>query len=443
MFICGSSAYNWTLINGALPPGLVLDPSGTMSNSPTAAGTYEFSVQVVDDLAETVTGDITVHVSPFVGADFGHPYLQRPGTDAVTIVWWNDDNAACTLEYGLGALANSVGSVPEEVTFTAPDPADHAVRYKHEVGLDNLQPGSKYTYRVSQSGGVFESVFRTAPDALLTPIRFLVWADTETQLSSHGSLGSGAPTGYSMDQNEGIMAGVLASHNLDPDFILIAGDIVEQGGRLNDWDELFRKINDKNPDYYGTSGPLASRVPFFAVPGNHDYFGYGFGQPGSEDYALHKFVQHFANPTNTAPTIQVDPTWPSELDASVRAAQNERYYAFKFGPVTVIGLDVNNQSANGSSNDTNFNILGENELGGGHAPDWLPGSRQYQWLEEELAKAAVDSLFTFVFWHHSPYGSGPHSLPPGLDDQSGRPTRQLDALLHQYRVTAVFGGHEP
>jgi hypothetical protein len=347
-----------------------------------------------------------------------------------------------TIEYGIIDLDDSSVSNPESIILTRPESNDEVTRFKHELRLTGLTPGTEYGYRVTQDDIGFESSFKTIPADLLTPIQFIIWADTETELASHGSIGSGAPHDYAMDQNEGIMAGVLASSILQPDFVLVAGDIVEQGGRLEDWDELFRKVNDINPDYYDATGPFASRIPIFAVPGNHDYYGDGFEQPGSEVHAMHKFIEHFSNPSNTMPTSTVDPEWPSEQDPEVRAAQNERYFAFGYGPATVIAIDVNNQSPDDSSDDTNFNILGENDPGGGHAPDWLPGSRQYRWLEDQLQTARDESLFIFVFWHHAAFSSGPHALPPGYDDQSGLPTRQLDELFHLYRVTAVFNGHE-
>ena len=137
---------------------------------------------------------------------------------------------------------------------------------------------------------------------------------------------------------------------------------------------------------------------------------------------MHKFHSHFELPTD------------------------ERYYQFTWGPATFIGLDSCNQSPNGSGLDTNFALTGENEPGGGRAPDWMPGSRQYRWLATTLAAARERSPFIFVFFHHMPFGSGVHSLPPGhgngKDSQSGYPLRKLDPLFHQYGVDAVFCGHE-
>ena len=125
----------------------------------------------------------------------------------------------------------------------------------------------------------------------------------------------------------------------------------------------------------------------------------------------------------------------------VHDAQDERYFSFQYGLAAFVMLDVNNQSPDCGTSGTNCNITGENE-GGTYAPDWMPGSRQYAWLEETLQQAEQESRFTFVVWHHAPYSSGPHAQTPPADDQSGVPTRALNALLQRHRVTAVFNGHD-
>lgn len=44
----GSGNYVWTLYDGILPDGLVLDPDGTLTGQPTTAGSYQFTVQACD-----------------------------------------------------------------------------------------------------------------------------------------------------------------------------------------------------------------------------------------------------------------------------------------------------------------------------------------------------------------------------------------------------------
>ncbi|MCH7677655.1 hypothetical protein IH879_22280, partial [candidate division KSB1 bacterium] len=112
----------------------------------------------------------------------------------------------------------------------------------------------------------------------------------------------------------------------------------------------------------------------------------------------------------------------------------------------LIALDVVNNSPNGSEKDPNFFLLGENDPGGGHAPAFGPGSRQYSWLERQLQESQSKSSFTFVILHHLPYSVGPHGWPAGegagLNNQSGVPVRSLTPLFMRYGVDAVFAGHD-
>ena len=128
------------------------------------------------------------------------------------------------------------------------------------------------------------------------------------------------------------------------------------------------------------------------------------------------------------------------------AEQEGRYYRFDYGPASFIVLDACNNSPNGSNDDTNFYLLGENDSLGGSAPDFGFSSQQYEWLEAQLLESQANSLFTFVIFHHVPYSVGPHGFPPGedenFDNQSGVPVRTLTPLFMQYGVDAVFSGHD-
>jgi hypothetical protein len=59
----GAPPYYWTLVDGSLPSGLSLDgTTGTLSGTPAAAGTFNFSVQVADsgDPQQTVTRSLNI-----------------------------------------------------------------------------------------------------------------------------------------------------------------------------------------------------------------------------------------------------------------------------------------------------------------------------------------------------------------------------------------------
>jgi hypothetical protein len=57
----GLPPYTWSIISGSLPPGLSMDSSGNITGTPTTAGTYNFTAQVVDPIGNV--GSISVGVA--------------------------------------------------------------------------------------------------------------------------------------------------------------------------------------------------------------------------------------------------------------------------------------------------------------------------------------------------------------------------------------------
>jgi hypothetical protein len=63
----GQLPYRWTLASGALPPGLLLSGTGTISGTPKASGTqptktYAFTVKVTDANSQTATANLSITV---------------------------------------------------------------------------------------------------------------------------------------------------------------------------------------------------------------------------------------------------------------------------------------------------------------------------------------------------------------------------------------------
>jgi hypothetical protein len=61
----GVTPYRWTRTAGALPPGLSLQASpGRISGTPTAAGSYVFTLRVDDSGGQSRTGEFTITITP-------------------------------------------------------------------------------------------------------------------------------------------------------------------------------------------------------------------------------------------------------------------------------------------------------------------------------------------------------------------------------------------
>lgn len=376
-----------------------------------------------------------------------NPYVQNPAQDAMTIIWFTQENVPGTLtvrgpggaEVFSGAstpvLANALAYHPNEVP-SLPGGVDPGPPYKHSLRVTGLTAGTQYDYTVTQGGNTFNSHFRTVPESD-SSVRFVIYSDSETEPESTGNRtawevpsavppgSTGRPPGltnYVVDQTVGYRENLNLIKSRNPDFIGIAGDLVESGGEQRDWDEFWRHNS-------GELNDIASSVPIIAAPGNHENYGGPGGLGGYTDDAAirarNKFQTYFETPDN----------------GSGIASFEDRFYRIDYGPVTYITLDLTNGLPHQSSEDTNFH------LGAGPAlPDFHPGSVQYEWLEAQLADAQANSQFTFVQFHHVPYSVGPHGFPPGngvgFDPQSGVPVRVLTPLFAQYGVDAVFSGHD-
>jgi hypothetical protein len=61
----GTAPYTWTLDSGSLPPGLGISPSGLITGTPTALGSFTFRVKAVDSgtVVESDTQDLTIVVT--------------------------------------------------------------------------------------------------------------------------------------------------------------------------------------------------------------------------------------------------------------------------------------------------------------------------------------------------------------------------------------------
>ncbi len=128
----GSGPYTWALQAGALPPGFTLGSDGTIGGTPTAAGHYNFTVQVTDAGGSTATRPLSLDVvtgltitstSPLASAVLNASYSQALAAIGGTPPYkWSV--SAGTLPPGLaldattGVLSGSASSAGA-YTFTA------------------------------------------------------------------------------------------------------------------------------------------------------------------------------------------------------------------------------------------------------------------------------------------------------------------------------------
>lgn len=347
-------------------------------------------------------------------ADFRvRPYLQNLTPTSVEVIWFSDGAGAGELRCDRRRWKSQPEPMPtlaypewEQQTFF--EGAAPTFPYRHRLTLTRLKPGRRYPFSVTQGQETFQGHLRTAPEGR-TGVRFVAFADSETEPESSGNrvawpqLHGQEKRLYLVDQTVGYQANLQVIKKRRPDFLVIAGDLVESGGEQRDWDEFWLHA-DRD----------LAEIPIIAAPGNHEYYNGPhqgrYQQPYSEQ-AIARFDSYFPQ---------------------------ARYRAHYWGPVCVLVLDLCNGLPHQSDADTNFYL--ENRR------DFNPGSVQYRWLEQQLKEASRRAAFTFVTFHHCPYSSGVHGLAPGQqrgqDPQSGVPTRALMPLFKKYRVAALLTGHD-
>ena len=339
------------------------------------------------------------------------PYIEKISGSTATITWYSHGAAPGSLSLPDGTiLAAEPGRACELayhlLEFSQLEDAG-PVPWRQSITIDGLESGRDYELSVQQDGEDAQVVLRMPDD---DEAHFVVFADVETEPESTGEhvswpAANDAERRYLVDQTTGYAANLASIVAKRPDFIAIAGDLIESGGEQRDWDEFWRH-----------NAAVAATIPIVPALGNHDYFGgpgdFGGYRPDGTARSLAKYASYF---------------------------DRGPYYVYEQGPLDLIVIDGNNGLPERSDTDTNWYLDGT-------APPWQPGSAQYEWLEKTLADAQREKAFTFVMFHGAPYTSGIHGRPPGIGDglnfSSGLPLRELTPLFLKYGVDAVFNGHD-
>ena len=245
------------------------------------------------------------------------PYLQRVTTTGVIVMWQSDPAA------------------PGTVTVAAPDGTTHTFEAPsgtmHEVPIDGLAAGRRYDYKVSCAGTSAGGEFVTAPEPT-EPFSFVVFGDTRSNADTHRAL-------------------VERVRREVPEFILLTGDMVDDGAKEEDWKTFFKVERD-----------IMLENVFFPAVGNHDRH--------QRTRGADAYRRYFSLPAD--------------------APDPERYYAFTYGNSRFLVLD---------SNEYSFALTDQTA--------WLEKE-----LGRAAADRAI--THRFVVMHHPPYSTSLHGGQPEL-----------------------------
>lgn len=285
------------------------------------------------------------------------PYLQHIGSSRASILWATRGAADADVQFRTAKGNWQKAEVKRtELQSKVTGIAEPFFRYRAD--LLSLTPGEVYTYRVTVGGRDVTpagSTFRTDDG---TPFRFLAFGD------------SGMGTVEQL-----LLAKKINAEKTD--IVLPLGDLAYPMSTFVALEQ----------NYFDVYGPLMSRAPFFAAPGNHDYY---FKEGAA-------FIDGHSTPTDDIPK-----------------GDGGRYYSFDWGPVHFVVLDSNTPLENFADGD----------------------DRMAAWLVRDLTRTR--KFWRIAYFHHPPYASGVTEYAI----QSDRVRRYLVPIFEKYGVQFVMSGHE-
>lgn len=293
------------------------------------------------------------------------PYLQVVTPTSLIIRWRTDQPVVGKVWFG-----NVADQPTQSVSETQPTT-------EHIVSLTGLQPATRYFYAVGQENTRLASGsdywFKTAlPAGDRRPFRIWVLGD----------FGCGTDNQYATyEQYKKFTA------DKPSDVWLWLGDNAYCCG----YDANFQQF------VFNVYGTTFRNLPFYPVPGNHDY-------ANNADVRDLPYFQIF--------------NFPQQAEAGGVASGTKQYYSYDYGNVHFVALDsFGNEGGLWRLSDTT--------------------GTQVQWLKRDLA--ATQQPWKVVYFHHPPYSKGSHNSD--VESELVLLREKLTSILERYGVDLVFSGH--
>ncbi len=302
------------------------------------------------------------------------PYLQSQTNTSIKIMWRTSDTTNAVIHYG--NAANNLSNVL----------IDSTREINHNVKISNLTPNTKYYYSVGYGNTVLageneQHHFSTAINPNDTT-GFKFWVT--------GDFGSG--------NNHQIRVRRWFESYLQSNVVnnwLWLGDNAYYDGTD---EEYSAKVFDT---YYGYDS-IFRFLPFYPIPGNHDYNSVN----NLEDPSIHKgpyfdMVEVFKN---------------GEMGGT--PSNTEVYYSYDYG---------------------NTHFLALNSEIWRYLLFWDTGNPYRTWLENDLKNTT--KKFKVAYWHQPPYSKGSHDSDDGFELNMRAMREKVIPLLEKYGVDLVLNGH--
>jgi len=161
------------------------------------------------------------------------PYLVHPTQTSMTVLWECDTTETATVQWGTPSQLNNE-------TKVHPFDSKNGF-YLYKVEITNLQPDTKYQYRVVMPNGEnVVSYFKTSPQPN-SPISFAAIGDSRT--------------GHDIFKKI-----TMFLDQYSPGIIISMGDLVGLGKNFDEWGQ----------HYFGPAAQLINHIPLISTLGDHD-----------------------------------------------------------------------------------------------------------------------------------------------------------------------------
>ncbi|MCA9774906.1 MAG: fibronectin type III domain-containing protein, partial [Myxococcales bacterium] len=208
----------------------------------------------------------------FAQALVAGPYLQQATPTGIWIVWETTSGEESRVDWG---TTPALGQTAYGETLVSEGTARI-----HQTELAGLTPDTRYYYQVTTgaAGSAVRHFRSPAAPSADKPLRIVAFSDTQLDFLNLSQFGKTV--------NDGVIDFMQDNYGPDVDdalsFVLIPGDLVDNGSVHADWQEQF----------FGEGRNLFQTVPLYPVLGNHErddplYFKYfrlpTNGTPGFEE----------------------------------------------------------------------------------------------------------------------------------------------------------------
>ncbi len=422
------------------------------------------------------------------------PFLQLPTKSSVQVVWFTEfagskHNVAYGDNLQQKAVANTtkLSRTREDQESKVGNQKENAQVYKqpfqrdiwrHEAQVIGLTPLKRVSYRVTSvredGESVSSKIFTLAPTPTLgTPLKILLTSDHQLKPMVAANLQKVVETVGKVDA------------------VWLAGDTVNIADRTSEWFDdngggaffpclqgrakFERDVNGVKTSFIG--GEIIQHAPMFTSIGNHEVMG-RFGKGGSlGDEFNDAFPRAVATKLYGEKSLKDNSyntdTYEEIFTLPQSQEGGETYYAVSFGDVRLVVLYATNiwrtpnmdAQAKGKFRERDKDLQNPENWGYGQVifEPIAKGSKQYNWLEQELNSSEFkQAKYKVVMFHHPPHSLGDNIVPAYTNplevverDANGKIKavrynypknadyliRDVMPLLEAARVQLVFYGH--